>query len=97
MIFTYIYIYISTFILCSLDLVTNPPDDLDCLINEYNLQLRILLDQHAPLITKAITIRPYNSWYDDDVKLAMAERKRAARKFEKMDRKDYNKLSKYHH
>ena len=36
----------------SSQLITNPPDSLDCLLTAYNSTLSSLLDKHAPIITK---------------------------------------------
>ena len=45
-----------------LEVVTNPPENLDHLVNEFNSQLRALLDIHAPEITKTITVRTFNDF-----------------------------------
>ena len=49
-----------------LEVVTNPLDNLDI---------------HAPESTKTINVSTFNPWYDDDVKCAKAQRKKAERAF----------------
>jgi hypothetical protein len=49
------------------------------LVNRYNTGLRELLDKHAPLMTKEITDRPNTPWYDDNLRAAKRERRRAER------------------
>ena len=52
-------------------------------INNYDLALKNVLDQHAPLATRSITQRPYSPWYTADVKEAKKEVRKAEKKFNK--------------
>ena len=53
--------------LLSLPLFTTPSDDLDGLLLQYNSGLASLLDKHAPVRTKVITVRPPNPWVSPEV------------------------------
>ena len=64
------------------DLCTNLHSyDLDGLVNEYNNTLKVALDRHAPIITKTVTKRPSVPWFNDEVKSAKKEKRRAERKW----------------
>jgi hypothetical protein len=60
----------------SSDLIQNPNDSLCGLVEQYNNTLSNLLDKHAPLKTKVITIRPITPWYSDEIHAAKAERRK---------------------
>jgi hypothetical protein len=57
--------------------------DISC-INEmadiYNSELSRIVDHHAPLITRNITIRPAAPWYNEEIR----SEKRVRRKFERI-------------
>ena len=57
-------------------LVINPADDLDELISQYNKTLSDLLDQHAPMIKRMVTVRPNTSWYSDEIRKEKCTRRR---------------------
>jgi hypothetical protein len=63
--------------LLSLSLFTDPSDDLNILLEQYNADLSLLLDKHAPERSKVITVRPANPWVSTDV-LAIRRRCRAS-------------------
>ena len=64
------------------DLCTNLHSyDLDGLVNEYNNTLKVAFDRHAPIITKTVTKRPSVPWFNDEVKSAKKEKRRAERKW----------------
>ena len=48
-------------------------------IEAYDKCLRTLLDKHAPLKTRVVTIRPNSPWYDDELQEAKHERRRRER------------------
>jgi hypothetical protein len=57
--------------LLSLSLFTDPSDDLNILLDQYNADLSLLLDKHAPERSKVITVRPANpclqiSWLSEE-------------------------------
>ena len=41
--------------------------DLDMAVADYDEQLSIMLDRHAPKITKTITVWPNTEWYDETI------------------------------
>ena len=65
--------------MAELSVVKNPPDDLDNLVNDYNTQLRELLNDHAPVITKRISSKTANPWYDQELR----DQKRELRQYER--------------
>ena len=65
----------------SSDLCTNTPDTLSDLVICYNSTLASSLDQHAPLITKTIPARPFVPWFNDDIKEARKQRRKAERRW----------------
>jgi len=42
----------------------------DDLISAYNCGIRRLIDKHAPLQVKTITLRPNAPWYTEDIREA---------------------------
>ena len=54
--------------------------NLDSLVNAYNNTLKSVLDHHAPAITKTVVKRPTVPWFNDGVKSAKKEKRRAERK-----------------
>ena len=56
------------------------PDDV---VNAYNSVLRELLNKHAPMKKKTITIHPKNPWYNADIASAKRASRRAERKWRK--------------
>ena len=58
---------------CS-SLVSHPSEVLDVLVEQYNKTLEALLDSHAPLKRKMVTIRPHTPWYTEEI--ATEKRKR---------------------
>ena len=65
----------------SSDLCTNTPDTLSDLVTCYNSTLASSLDRHAPLITKTIPARPLVPWFNDDIKEARKQRRKAERRW----------------
>ena len=51
-----------------LDVVRNPPENLDILVDHYNEQLRLLLDKHAPIVKKSVRLQTQHPWYDQELK-----------------------------
>jgi hypothetical protein len=60
-------------------LVENPAILLDDLQKQYVITLKSLIDKHAPVKTKIITVRPLTLWYSEEIN----EAKKLRRKFEK--------------
>lgn len=47
--------------------VTHPDDPLTALVEQYNSDLSQLLETHAPLRSRILTVRPFSPWYDDEL------------------------------
>ena len=54
--------------------------NLDSLVNTYNNTFESVLDHYAPPITKTVVKRPTVPWFNDGVKSAKKEKRRAERK-----------------
>ena len=54
---------------------------LDELVSAYNNNITALIDKHAPLCTKEITLRPHAAWYTDELREAKHERRRQERRW----------------
>lgn len=63
------------------NLCLDPPDDLNSLVACYNNTLTTVLDQHAPVITKEITIRPSVPWFNNDIYQLKKLRRKAEKKW----------------
>ncbi len=51
------------------------------LVQAYNSGLQAVLDRHAPLCTKTITLRPNTLWYTDELREAKHEKRQRERKW----------------
>lgn len=86
---------ISSRKLCTLDIdsfcedvrnssiVQEQPMDLDSAVHQYDNVLRSLLDQHAPLRKRLVTIRPAAPWYSPNVAAEKRIKRRLERKWRK--------------
>ena len=54
-------------------LYIDPPDDLDKLVNCYNMTLSSLLNKHAPIQSRKIRNRPRPPWFDDEIMQARSD------------------------
>ena len=61
-------------------LCQDPPSEPVKLVDCYNTTLAGLLDRHAPLKTKTVTVRPQVPWYSEEIYEAKRVRRRAERK-----------------
>ena len=73
--------------LIDLPLITNPAAEVDGLIDQYNVGLASLLDKHAPLRQREITVRPENFWTTGEIEATrrtarMVERRWRSRRLE---------------
>ena len=59
--------------------LSNPPADIDTLVNEFNTGLGAVLDKHAPKRVRKKKIRPLNPWFDDVILAAKKNRRRCER------------------
>ena len=63
------------------DLFRNHEPDLDKLVKKYDSTLTRILDDHAPLKQRTVTIRPHNPWYSSEIDEAKKIRKRLERRW----------------
>ena len=56
-------------------------DDVNQLATDYNIQLRHVLDTHAPIRTKTIVARPCVPWFDHELKALKANRRKAEHRY----------------
>ena len=56
-------------------LATNPSNDLEHLVDLYNVTLRDIIDKHAPIKKKKMTERPLVPWYNKDIQAAKRHRR----------------------
>jgi hypothetical protein len=68
---------LSNFIICQ----NMESFDLNVLVNCYNQILNSILDQYAPLKTKTVTKRPIVPWFNEKVKAAKRQRRKADKKW----------------
>ena len=55
------------------------------IVDIYNTELKSLIDLHAPIQTKQITIRPNSEWYTTELRDAKRERRKAECRMRKME------------
>ena len=67
--------------LAATDLCRNPPEVLEDLARSYNSTLKVVLDKHAPLITRSIKVRPRVPWFNEEIKTAKRERRKAEKRW----------------
>ena len=60
-------------------LITNPPEDLAELVLQYDSVLSSILDKHAPIRKRVVTVRPAAPWYTERI----SDEKRKRRKLER--------------
>ena len=61
------------------ELVRDPPDDLEELVQCYHATVSALIDKHAPVQEKRIKLHPRAPWYNEEIQRAKQERRRAER------------------
>ena len=71
--------------LAFLPLCVSPATDLDALLLQYNNGLTSILDKHAPIIKKTISIRPDNPWHSHEIRLAQCRIRKQAKKWRRTD------------
>ncbi|CAC5424857.1 unnamed protein product [Mytilus coruscus] len=67
----------------SIPSVVNATEPLDSLVSLYNTNLISVIDKHAPIVSKEITLRPNTEWHTEELRDA----KRNCRKAERLMRK----------
>ena len=63
------------------DLFENSPRTLDDLVHCYNKSLAKIIDKHSPMRKKVINTRPLLPWFNEKIKLARREKRKAERKW----------------
>ena len=66
----------------SLDFISGT-SDLDVLVERYESQLSTILDKHAPVQTRVVTVRPSSPWYTDGIKAEKVKRRKLERRWRK--------------
>ena len=64
-------------------LFTEPCDDLEGIVYQYNDVLRTLLDKHAPETTRTVIQRPHTPWYSKTIHDAKRVKRRSERAWKK--------------
>ena len=64
-------------------LLTNPADDLDSLVLQYDSVLLALLDNHAPEVERYVVLRPHSPWFNESLREAKQKKRRLERKWRK--------------
>ncbi|XP_028519056.1 uncharacterized protein LOC114576505 [Exaiptasia diaphana] len=62
-------------------LVAAPKVTLDELVEQYNATLKSIVDVHAPVKTRWLTIRPHAPWYNDELRAEKREKRRKERRW----------------
>ena len=65
------------------DLCSNPEDNLDDLIEQYNTTLHTILDKHSPQIRKIKRHNPLSPWFTEEHKLLQREYHKTERQWRK--------------
>ncbi len=63
------------------ELLVNPPNDLEALVDCYNNSLKDVLDKNAPVISKDIPVRDRRPWYSDEIRAQKRLRRKLERKW----------------
>ena len=75
-------------------LIQNPPSDLEQLVSTYQSTLSEIFDKHAPEIEKNFKPRPDSPWYNEEIRKAKRERRKAERKYRKKKETGYREALK---
>ena len=62
-------------------LCLDPATSAASLLEQYDTTLSLLLDKHAPVLTRTITIRPKVLWFNGDTKMAKQKRRQLERRW----------------
>ena len=76
-------------------LIIDPSGDLDHLVQQYDTLLSSIMDKHAPIKRRVVTIRPAAPWYTNEVSVEKRKRRRLERKWRRTrlqaDRQEYTR------
>ena len=59
----------------------DPANSAASLLEQYDTTLSTLLDKHAPVLTRTITIRPKVPWFNGDIKMAKQKKRQLGRRW----------------
>ena len=62
-------------------LINKPSDNIDSFVNQYNETLSAILNEHAPVIDKTVTVHPNAPWFSEDISQAKRKRRCAERRW----------------
>ena len=51
-------------------------DDLSLAFDQFNSTLQSMIDNHAPIIRRSVTLRPYAPWFTDKIKVAKRKKRK---------------------
>ena len=51
-------------------------DDLSLAFDQFNSTVQSMIDDHAPIIRRSVTLRPYAPWFTDKIKVAKRKRRK---------------------
>ena len=51
-------------------------DDLSLAFDQFNSTLQSMIDNHAPIIRRSVTLRPYAPWFTDKIKVPKRKRRK---------------------
>ena len=51
-------------------------DDLSLAFDQFNSTVQSMIDNHAPIIRRSVTLRPYAPWFTDKIKVAKRKRRK---------------------
>ena len=64
-------------------MITNPCNEIDTLVEQYNKCLGDILDKHAPVIEKSLSVKPKQPWMNDAIREQKRKRHTLERKWRK--------------
>ena len=56
-------------------------DDLSLAIDQFNSTLQSMIDNHAPIIRRSVSLRPHAPWFTDEIKVAKRKRRKLERRW----------------
>ena len=56
-------------------------DDLKLAVDQFNSTLQAIIDNHAPVICRSVTLHPYAPWFTDDIRVAKRKRRKLERRW----------------
>ena len=69
----------------NLDLLDNDIASIADLVEAHNAKLASLLDDHAPVRNKVVTLRPKSPWFTPEIREQKLKRRRLERRWRKLD------------